>query len=157
MNGWWRGLAHPSNTPTWPRRAVGLHTDIKPLIRPFTTGEFICLPSFSQAPKSTRVAWKALQTLLGSEWGGGNAKLPSRARHGHMAPGGNAFKVLVKGTVADGWHVCTAGLLAKSMIHPLDVVKKRFQVAGLQRSARYGPPIPACPLEVFRGRLAVIS
>jgi solute carrier family 25 thiamine pyrophosphate transporter 19 len=31
-----------------------------------------------------------------------------------------------------------AGLLAKSAIHPLDVVKKRFQVAGLQRSTRYG-------------------
>jgi hypothetical protein len=31
-----------------------------------------------------------------------------------------------------------AGSLAKSAIHPLDVVKKRFQVAGLRRSATYG-------------------
>jgi solute carrier family 25 (mitochondrial thiamine pyrophosphate transporter), member 19 len=31
-----------------------------------------------------------------------------------------------------------AGTLAKLGTHPLDVVKKRFQVAGLQRSARYG-------------------
>ena len=32
-----------------------------------------------------------------------------------------------------------AGLVARVVIHPLDVVKKRFQVAGLQRSLRYGP------------------
>jgi solute carrier family 25 thiamine pyrophosphate transporter 19 len=31
-----------------------------------------------------------------------------------------------------------AGSLAKSAIHPLDVVKKRFQVAGLRRSSTYG-------------------
>jgi solute carrier family 25 thiamine pyrophosphate transporter 19 len=31
-----------------------------------------------------------------------------------------------------------AGTLAKLGTHPLDVVKKRFQVAGLQRSAAYG-------------------
>lgn len=31
-----------------------------------------------------------------------------------------------------------AGALAKLGTHPLDVVKKRFQVAGLQRSAAYG-------------------
>lgn len=31
-----------------------------------------------------------------------------------------------------------AGTLAKLATHPLDVVKKRFQVAGLQRSLRYG-------------------
>lgn len=31
-----------------------------------------------------------------------------------------------------------AGTLAKIGTHPLDLVKKRFQVAGLQRSARYG-------------------
>mmetsp|Transcript_33576 Transcript_33576/g.73274 ORF Transcript_33576/g.73274 Transcript_33576/m.73274 type:complete len:411 (-) Transcript_33576:475-1707(-) len=36
------------------------------------------------------------------------------------------------------WAGFAAGLLAKSMVHPLDVVKKRFQVAGLQRSTRYG-------------------
>jgi len=34
-----------------------------------------------------------------------------------------------------------AGLLAKSAIHPLDVVKKRFQVAGLQRSTHYGQSV----------------
>lgn len=31
-----------------------------------------------------------------------------------------------------------AGLLAKLASHPLDVAKKRFQVAGLPRSLRYG-------------------
>ena len=36
-----------------------------------------------------------------------------------------------------------AGTLAKLGTHPLDVAKKRFQVAGLQRSARYGRRVPA--------------
>ena len=36
-----------------------------------------------------------------------------------------------------------AGSLAKLGTHPLDVVKKRFQVAGLQRSARYGERVSA--------------
>ncbi|GIL56477.1 hypothetical protein Vafri_11835, partial [Volvox africanus] len=31
-----------------------------------------------------------------------------------------------------------AGLLAKLVTHPLDVAKKRYQVAGLQRSLRWG-------------------
>lgn len=35
-----------------------------------------------------------------------------------------------------------AGTLAKLGTHPLDVVKKRFQVAGLQRSISYGRRIP---------------
>ncbi|KAL4450211.1 hypothetical protein ABPG77_010880 [Micractinium sp. CCAP 211/92] len=38
------------------------------------------------------------------------------------------------------YFVCglAAGMLAKLGTHPLDVAKKRFQVAGLQRSTRYG-------------------
>lgn len=36
------------------------------------------------------------------------------------------------------WCGLAAGMLAKLGTHPLDVAKKRFQVAGLQRSARYG-------------------
>lgn len=36
-----------------------------------------------------------------------------------------------------------AGTLAKLGTHPLDVVKKRFQVAGLQRSAAYGERVSA--------------
>eukprot|EP00887_Chlorella_sp_A99_P003958 scaffold11.g3958.t1 len=36
-----------------------------------------------------------------------------------------------------------AGTLAKLGTHPLDVVKKRYQVAGLPRSTRYGQRIPA--------------
>lgn len=35
-----------------------------------------------------------------------------------------------------------AGTLAKLGTHPLDVVKKRFQVAGLERSVSYGKRIP---------------
>lgn len=36
-----------------------------------------------------------------------------------------------------------AGLLAKLASHPLDVAKKRYQVAGLQRSLRYGARVEA--------------
>ncbi|GFR40456.1 hypothetical protein Agub_g1014 [Astrephomene gubernaculifera] len=36
-----------------------------------------------------------------------------------------------------------AGLLAKLATHPLDVAKKRYQVAGLQRSLRYGARVDA--------------
>ncbi|KAK9845387.1 hypothetical protein WJX81_005301 [Elliptochloris bilobata] len=36
-----------------------------------------------------------------------------------------------------------AGMIAKLGTHPLDVAKKRFQVAGLQRSLGYGARIPA--------------
>ncbi|GLI60057.1 hypothetical protein VaNZ11_001909 [Volvox africanus] len=36
-----------------------------------------------------------------------------------------------------------AGLLAKLATHPLDVAKKRYQVAGLQRSLRYGARVEA--------------
>lgn len=43
-----------------------------------------------------------------------------------------------------------AGLLAKLGSHPLDVAKKRYQVAGLQRSLRYGarvgPQLAVMPL-----------
>lgn len=42
----------------------------------------------------------------------------------------------------DGWANFTcgflAGLLSKLATHPLDVAKKRYQVAGLQRSLNYG-------------------
>jgi len=36
-----------------------------------------------------------------------------------------------------------AGTAAKLATHPLDVVKKRYQVAGLERAARYGARVPA--------------
>ncbi|KAG2497711.1 hypothetical protein HYH03_004448 [Edaphochlamys debaryana] len=36
-----------------------------------------------------------------------------------------------------------AGLVAKLATHPLDVAKKRYQVAGLQRSLRYGARVEA--------------
>lgn len=34
-----------------------------------------------------------------------------------------------------------AGTCAKAVCHPLDVVKKRFQIEGLQRHPRYGAPV----------------
>ncbi|GAB4822585.1 hypothetical protein N2152v2_009631 [Parachlorella kessleri] len=46
-----------------------------------------------------------------------------------------------------------AGTLAKLGSHPLDVAKKRYQVAGLARSARYGQRIPE---EVCRSLPALI-
>jgi len=36
-----------------------------------------------------------------------------------------------------------AGTLAKLGTHPLDVAKKRYQIAGLQRAAQYGAPVTA--------------
>ncbi|KAG2436648.1 hypothetical protein HXX76_006176 [Chlamydomonas incerta] len=36
-----------------------------------------------------------------------------------------------------------AGLVAKLVTHPLDVAKKRYQVAGLQRSLKYGARVEA--------------
>lgn len=38
-------------------------------------------------------------------------------------------------------HICVLGIVSKLVTHPLDVVKKRYQVAGLQRSLRYGQRI----------------
>jgi len=52
-----------------------------------------------------------------------------------------------------------AGLVAKLTSHPLDVAKKRYQVAGLQRSLRYGArvesvlaakPLFACLAEIYQ-------
>ena len=40
--------------------------------------------------------------------------------------------------LACGW---VSGLVSKTAVHPLDVVKKRFQVAGMHRSESYGMPI----------------
>jgi len=46
--------------------------------------------------------------------------------------------------LACGW---VSGLVSKTAVHPLDVVKKRFQVAGMHRSESYGMPIAR---EVYR-------
>jgi solute carrier family 25 thiamine pyrophosphate transporter 19 len=52
-----------------------------------------------------------------------------------------------------------AGLLAKLSTHPLDVAKKRYQVAGLQRSLKYGARVEkgrvtkslsTCLAEIYR-------
>lgn len=45
-----------------------------------------------------------------------------------------------------------AGVLAKFLTHPMDVAKKRFQVAGLQRSLDYGARISANQYRGERGR-----
>jgi len=46
----------------------------------------------------------------------------------------------ISGNQATKSFVCglAAGILAKAATHPLDVLKKRYQVAGLPRSLRYG-------------------
>lgn len=41
------------------------------------------------------------------------------------------------------WCGLGAGTLAKTICHPLDVVKKRFQVIGLQRDPKYGARVEA--------------
>ncbi|KAL4421633.1 hypothetical protein ABPG75_010924 [Micractinium tetrahymenae] len=50
------------------------------------------------------------------------------------------------------YFVCglAAGMLAKLGTHPLDVAKKRFQVAGLQRSTRYGQRVAADAVRSLR-------
>lgn len=58
------------------------------------------------------------------------ARTRHAARHHHAAPQPTSWQQFVCGLAA--------GTLAKLATHPLDVVKKRFQVAGLQRSLRYG-------------------
>jgi solute carrier family 25 thiamine pyrophosphate transporter 19 len=54
-----------------------------------------------------------------------------------------------------------AGTAAKLATHPLDVVKKRYQVAGLERAARYGARVPAAmkgaPLRAALTSLATVE
>jgi solute carrier family 25 thiamine pyrophosphate transporter 19 len=47
-----------------------------------------------------------------------------------------------------------AGSAAKLALHPLDVAKKRLQVAGLARSASYGAPIA---VGAYRGVIASLA
>lgn len=49
-----------------------------------------------------------------------------------------------------------AGCVARLVIHPLDVVKKRFQVAGLARSLRYGERVAPAAYRSFGGAVASI-
>ena len=50
-----------------------------------------------------------------------------------------------------------AGCIARLIIHPLDVVKKRFQVAGLARSLRYGERVAPAAYKNFGGAFAAIA
>ena len=59
---------------------------------------------------------------------------------GQLSPGGNAACGFVR-----------PGCVARLVIHPLDVVKKRFQVAGLARSLRYGERVTAAEFSTFGG------
>jgi hypothetical protein len=66
--------------------------------------------------------------------GGGSADPPPRSPASPPPPADPATR-----------FVCglLAGTAAKLATHPLDVVKKRYQVAGLERAARYGARVPA--------------
>lgn len=64
---------------------------------------------------------------------------------GRLSPGGNA---------ACGF---ASGCVARLVIHPLDVVKKRFQVAGLARSLRYGERVAAAEFSTFGGAFRAIA
>ena len=50
-----------------------------------------------------------------------------------------------------------AGCVARLVIHPLDVVKKRFQVAGLARDLRYGERVAAREFSTFAGAVRAIA
>lgn len=55
---------------------------------------------------------------------------------------------LVRLFVFWGFIKCVCeGVVGKLTTHPLDVVKKRYQVAGLQRSLRYGARVDAKTVE----------
>ena len=47
--------------------------------------------------------------------------------------------------------------MARLVIHPLDVVKKRFQVAGLARDLRYGERVAAREFSTFAGAVRAIA
>ena len=64
---------------------------------------------------------------------------------GQLSPGGNA---------ACGF---ASGCVARLVIHPLDVVKKRFQVAGLARSLRYGERVTAAEFSTLGGAFRAIA
>ena len=49
-----------------------------------------------------------------------------------------------------------AGSVARVIIHPLDVVKKRFQVAGLARSLRYGERVATAEFSSFASAFGTI-
>ena len=49
-----------------------------------------------------------------------------------------------------------AGCVARLIIHPLDVVKKRFQVAGLARSLRYGERVSSAEFRSFASAFGAI-
>lgn len=63
-------------------------------------------------------------------------------------------EVQVDAGAASSWQqfVCglAAGTVAKLATHPLDVVKKRYQVAGLQRSLRYGERVSSASVTSIR-------
>lgn len=75
-----------------------------------------------------------------------SAYTAARTRHAgqqHARPQPTSWQQFVCGLAA--------GTLAKLVTHPLDVVKKRFQVAGLQRSLRYGQRMdPAATVSLGR-------
>ena len=48
-----------------------------------------------------------------------------------------------------------AGMLSKAATHPLDVLKKRYQVAGLPRSAKYGQRVSGGVRDLTLSRYAV--
>ena len=50
-----------------------------------------------------------------------------------------------------------AGCVARLIIHPLDVVKKRFQVAGLARSLRYGERVAPAAYASFGSAVRAIA
>ncbi|XP_078164851.1 mitochondrial thiamine diphosphate carrier 2-like isoform X2 [Carex rostrata] len=76
-----------------------------------------------------------LRTILASQ---GEPKLWNRYRNPELNPAMTAESVSSFQLFLCGLF---AGTFAKSVCHPLDVVKKRFQVEGLQRHPKYGARI----------------
>jgi solute carrier family 25 thiamine pyrophosphate transporter 19 len=86
--------------------------------------------------------------------------LQSRAtKHSSSSSSSSGGRERVKPTQVQSFTCgLLAGLIAKLVSHPLDVAKKRYQVAGLPRSLKYGAridqqlavkPLFACLAEIY--------
>jgi solute carrier family 25 thiamine pyrophosphate transporter 19 len=105
-------------------------------IMPYAALQFGLYDVFSAAADRTRAARRGGAGAAA----GGSALAQSR--------GADALQAVACGLAA--------GTLAKLGTHPLDVAKKRFQVAGLARAARYGERVSLASVRSLRACVAEI-
>ena len=91
-------------------------------------------------------AYAALRNLATRGGAHGDGEIESRG-------GGGERRIDPATNAACGFG---AGTVARLIIHPLDVVKKRFQVAGLARSLRYGERVAPAAYANFASAFGAI-